>query len=620
MYKIALINMPFGALHLPSIALTQLKVVLEDGLPGEAAADIHYLNHEFAGLFGLEHYRWVSDSVNVTATGFGDWLFRQLAFPELADNTQEYLARHAMQLGNEAALKAYLQLRKELDSSLDELIDRYHLDSYALVGFTSMFTQNVASIAMARRLKQRNPGIITVIGGANCETSLGEVIARNVDVIDFVFSGPALRTFPRLVRHLVDEDVEKCHQITGVFSSKKLSRALLGHQQEIGEELDIDTVLRLDYDAFLNSLERKCPDTRASLLFETSRGCWWGERSHCTFCGLNGNTMHYRAMSAELALEQFDDLFRYAPQVSSYKSVDNIMPREYMKSVFPKVRPPDGTRIFYELKSDVKEHEMRILSEAGVSELQPGIEALATSSLKRMKKGTTAFQNLVFLKNCLVYEVNPVWNLLIGFPGEPEEVYQKYARDLPSLVHLPPPTGVYPVRFDRFSPYHTLAREYGLKLKPYDFYAMIYPFPEQDMENLAYFFADQNHDSAYITHTVKWIRKLQALVEDWNARWDSRGGSLTPDLTFSWRQETKLVHDSRSGSRLEYDPGALGLEVLENLRQPMRLSRLARKIPGVGEAELEAQVGVLLEKRLLFNEDDKYVSLVVEYSHDTGYI
>ena len=26
------------------------------------------------------------------------------------------------------------------------------------------------------------------------------------------------------------------------------------------------------------------------ILFESARGCWWGEKQHCTFCGLNGSS------------------------------------------------------------------------------------------------------------------------------------------------------------------------------------------------------------------------------------------------------------------------------------------------------------------------------------------
>jgi ribosomal peptide maturation radical SAM protein 1 len=621
MYKVALINMPFGALHLPSIALTQLQVVLADNLPGEAQADIHYLNHDFVEYFGLERYKRISDSVMVTATGLGDWLFRELAFPGQQDNTQDYQARYARQLTSGGAeFQDYLALRQGLDAYLDRLIERYQLDRYALVGFTSMFAQNAASIALARKLKQHNPDIVTVIGGANCETSLGAVIARRVEVIDFVFSGPALKNFPSLIRYLVDGEAEKCHALNGVYSGRKLARELVGSQQEIGEELDVDTLIRLDYDDFLNSLEQTCPGTRASLLFETSRGCWWGERSHCTFCGLNGNTMTYRAMSSELALEQFDDLFRYSAQVDSFKSVDNIMPREYLKSVFPKLRPPKDATLFYEIKSDIKEREMQVLAEAGVSELQPGIEALSTSTLKLMNKGVSSFQNLVFLKNCLVYGINPLWNLLIGFPGEQEQVYEKYAADIPALVHLPPPSGVYPVRFDRFSPYHSQAEQYGLKLKPYQFYSMVYPFPEQDLEDLAYFFADQNHDSAYISSTVKWIGKLAELIADWNAKWESNNGKQKPGLTFEWHRDTRVVQDTRNGGRQEHEVDPLGFEVLEQLGQPMKLARLAVKIPGASESELKDRVDLLLEKELLFHEDDKYVSLVVDYAHDSGYV
>ena len=40
MTKIALVNMPFSAIHLPSIALTQLKYVVEHELPGRATADV----------------------------------------------------------------------------------------------------------------------------------------------------------------------------------------------------------------------------------------------------------------------------------------------------------------------------------------------------------------------------------------------------------------------------------------------------------------------------------------------------------------------------------------------------------------------------------------------------
>ena len=45
-----------------------------------------------------------------------------------------------------------------------------------------------------------------------------------------------------------------------------------------------------------------------TLLFETSRGCWWGAKSHCTFCGLNGETMAFRSKSPRRALDELEQL------------------------------------------------------------------------------------------------------------------------------------------------------------------------------------------------------------------------------------------------------------------------------------------------------------------------
>jgi magnesium-protoporphyrin IX monomethyl ester (oxidative) cyclase len=35
-----------------------------------------------------------------------------------------------------------------------------------------------------------------------------------------------------------------------------------------------------------------------ALVMETSRGCWWGAKHHCTFCGLNAEGMAFRSKSA----------------------------------------------------------------------------------------------------------------------------------------------------------------------------------------------------------------------------------------------------------------------------------------------------------------------------------
>src|SRR6185295_14313660 len=126
---------------------------------------------------------------------------------------------------------------------------------------------------------------------------------------------------------------EKRHTINGVFSRQNyaapIPQASLGQMKPlsvIGDELDIEALIDLDYAPYLKAVEKNFPDKdiKPVLLFETSRGCWWGEKAHCTFCGLNGQTMNYRAMSPQKALEQFEKLFSYAADCSRFSCVDNI--------------------------------------------------------------------------------------------------------------------------------------------------------------------------------------------------------------------------------------------------------------------------------------------------------
>lgn len=619
MLKVALVNMPFARAHLPSIALTQLRSVTQPVFGGQGGdrgeLRLFYANHDFVRYLGPRLYSFMADTVDAVTSGLGDWFFRDVAFPGLPDNTDHYLRRYFSQRQEERATMGpyLLAKRRSLEAFLDELIDRYDLASYQLVGFTSMFSQNVACFAMARKLKERNPRIITAIGGANCEASMGRVIAREVDVVDFVFSGPALRSFPELVRCLLEGDEAGCHRIPGVLSRQKLAALgeAAGGRHEIGEELDLDVDVPLDYEDFFASLHEKVgPDAQGEVVFETSRGCWWGERAHCTFCGLNGMTMSYRAMAPARALRLIQQLLdQYGDRVSQFQCVDNIMPREYLIEVFPYLRPPENVSIFYEVKADLKDREMEVLARAGVTEIQPGIEALATSTLRLMRKGTTAFQNLRFLKSCLVHGIQPHWNLLIGFPGEEEGVYRKYYDDLPLLLHLPPPSGTYPVRFDRFSPYHVQAKEYGLDLKPCEFYGMIYPFDEEALDDLAYFFVDQQYSARYFTQMTEWIARLRQRIDAWRARWEA-GDGARPQLFLDAAGRT--VYDSRAEREVEHAIGETGRRILALLGRQMRQAGLAEQLGDIPPAEVEREVGELSRRGLLFREDDLYMSLVAE--------
>jgi hypothetical protein len=73
--------------------------------------------------------------------------------------------------------------------------------------------------------------------------------------------------------------------------------------------------------------------------------------------------------------------------------------------------------------------------------------------LRLMQKGTTGLKNIQLLRWCQELGMEPLWNIIYGFPGESPSEYVRMARLLPLLTHLGPPQSCGPIRLDRFSPY-----------------------------------------------------------------------------------------------------------------------------------------------------------------------
>ncbi|MFE2104819.1 RiPP maturation radical SAM C-methyltransferase [Kitasatospora sp. NPDC059463] len=604
--------MPFADWRRPSFALSQLSALTRREFGDDVDIEVHYLNQEFVGYFGAEMYDELSQDIEHFTSGLGDWLFRQVAFPESPDNTEEYFRRYYRGDRWQDFREHLLDRRRGMADFCADLVDRHRLDATDVVGFTSMFAQNTASIALARLIKERNPGTVTVMGGANCEPPMGAELIAHAPSLDYVFSGPALTSFPELVRCLLDGDRGRADELRGVLSRSNHTDPR--RASAIGADRSIDDFFEPDYSDFAGALARN-PEigrliergSKPVLFFETSRGCWWGERSHCTFCGLNGSTMEFRSMDAELATRQFQWLFGHASWCTTYECTDNIMPRSYPKAVFEKLDPPAGTSIFYEIKLPVPEADLQRMARAGVNRLQPGIEALSTDILTLMRKGTTAFQNLQFLKSCRRFGIEPLWNLLTGFPGESAAVYEKYERDIPLLAHLPPPSGAHLIRFDRYSPYFMNPDEFGLQLQPLDFYRLVYPFGEESITRLAYFFSDENL-SPYALDAIEWLEPINRLIETWQAQWD--GGEPVPQLCLSTGPDGRpQVLDTRTGPLRTHELDEPDAAILRKLSSPMRTTRLAPAL-GLAEDETDRRLAFLRERGLLFEEGDRVLSLV----------
>lgn len=583
---IVLVQMPYAAIEHPSLALGLLHTEMERrGLPCRSL----YPNLDWRQRLGSEDYHAIC--ATMTEDLVGEWTFSEAAFGAIPKHEEWYLRRvcsRASLARRSQSRELLANARAQVGPFLDELVERILAMRPRLVGCSSTFQQHCASLALLRRLKERDPDLITVMGGANCEGPMGVAVMRNFGWIDYVVSGEADQVAGPLFSALLEGRPDRPY---GVLSQQPESwegppRATFNAMDQVA----IPT-----YDDYFRELERSGLDLLPGLLMETSRGCWWGQKHHCTFCGLNAGGMGYRSKSGPRVLEELEVLSqRY--QLGGFEVVDNILDHAHLKSIMPVLAArPEAYRFFYETKSNLKREQLLLLAQAGVLWIQPGIESLHDEVLRLMDKGSTALMNLQLLKHSREFGIRVIWNFLACFPGEKDEWYQDMASWLPLVHHLQPAGGVSPIRYDRFSPYHTHPERYGISITPAVTYHAVYPLPADQMRELAYFFED---DAPRADRSMGSPGRLalRAAVEVWKAAFWAPVPCI---LSMLDGPDGLDILDTRAvATRRRHLLSGRERELLLECESPRRL---------VEEPAREA----LLEKKLLLQLGDRFLALPV---------
>ncbi|HEY3569904.1 MAG TPA: RiPP maturation radical SAM C-methyltransferase [Thermoanaerobaculia bacterium] len=591
---VLLLAMPFGPLLQPSLGLSLLKAGLEG--PG---ARIEYLTLPFADLAGADFYQWVANEVP-SQWVLGDWLFSGALYGEDGHDNgylEEVIRRDDPGISEER-IAEIVRARQLAGPFIEDCLERVRRAAPRIAGFTNAFVQQTASLALARRIKEEMPDVFILFGGANCEGVMGREILRQFPFVDAAVSGEGDRIFPRLVdRILAGGPVD---DLPGVHTRESGERT-----ENAPTVMDMDALPIPDFDDFFAQWEASETGRRKEpkVLFESSRGCWWGAARHCTFCGLNGSTMTYRSKSPERALAELERLGERYPG-RFILVVDNILDHRYFDSLIPALaRAPRRLDLFYALKANLRKDQLRALRDAGITRIQPGIESLSDGVLRRMRKGETALQNVQILKWAKELGLQTAWNLIWGFPGEAPEEYGEMARLLPLLTHLTPPQTAKPIRLDRYSPNFELGPELGFEeIRPCAAYGYVYPLPVEALQSLAYHFDFRYADDRDVeTYTAPVARE----VERWRA--------VHPEsaLMMEARGEELRIWDLRPAA-------AETLTVLTGLERDLYLAcdgvrglRRLSEETGVAKEEIERRLAPLLERGLMVRQGDLLLSLAI---------
>jgi len=450
---ICLVVPPFAQAETPTLGVAILAAACR--ARGMTVVVVH-ANLMLAARTGYPAYRTVANS-NV-ASMLGERLFLPHAYPSDPGLTFDPPAPFPAQI--QASHDA---IATAIGPLLDDVCARVLGLKPRILGISSSYQQTLAASAIAHRVKTASPDTRIVLGGPNAASPMGEALAEIFPWIDHFFSGEADIAFPDFCETVLANSAATLPRMVHCPPLTDMRRSPAPDFSDYFADLD----------ALGDALPATLPD---ALPVETSRGCWWGAKNHCTFCGLNGATMMFREKSGAAALAEFDAL-EEAWGVGRFAVADNIMPLRYLTELLPPLAARERRpTLFYEVKANLKFDQLALMARAGIDTIQPGIESLSSPVLKLMRKGVSAHQNIALLRDCRTLDIAVAWNYLYGFPGEEVEHYAAVVPLIPALEHLEPPNAFSPLIVDRFSPYHSTPDAFGIAgIEPIAAYRGLFP-------------------------------------------------------------------------------------------------------------------------------------------------
>jgi ribosomal peptide maturation radical SAM protein 1 len=604
--KIVLVSMPWNLLETPSLPLGLLRARARSCPDPHEISDYYgnlkwaqYLLEKSRGEITTDDYSYIANWG--VWHGMGDWVFASVLYDSPSwktDAYQAYLAERHIDPGKSFAMREYA--RGFVAAAAAEIL----ASKPDLVGFSSTFQQNVPSLAVARCLKIERPDLPVVFGGGNCEGPMGAALHRNFSFLDYVVSGEGEVAFVALLDALGGE--RALSGVPGLCWRRPDGRTV---SNAAAAMVPMNLVPTPDYSAWFDALRSSGlrDHVQPKLLYEAARGCWWGQKHQCTFCGLNGTTMAFRARPAEQVWDAIKSLVT-TYQMLDVVMVDNIMDPRYMRELLPLVRDAGWDLRFYcEVKANLRPDQLELFSHSGVSHIQPGIENLSSQVLSLMDKGVHATQNVQVLRDCEINQLTVDWNYLYGFPGEDANDYQPVIEQLPALVHLQPPSGATRIILERFSPYFEQPDLGFADRQPAEFYKYIYDLPPQVLADIAYQFATP---PAGITGETE--DALATAVAWW------RDNYAASSLVYRVAEGIVHIYDARAGwpqRRVVLDD-PMDASAYLLLMTPRSVTGLIRDLADQGFAvnaqRMRAWILWAREEGLVFEEGDRVVALATD--------
>jgi len=606
--RIVLVSTPWPLFSRPSIQLGTLKAYLGSQFP-DLKVEAHHLYLKVAKTIGYKLYNAISER-----TWLAESVYAALLFPERLKHIEKVFRREAVRkpLAREVGLKT---LATQVEGVSDAFINSTDWGAFGLAGFSISLCQLTSSLYFIKRIKKKFPNLIIVVGGSMFAGDSTRNLFQVFPEVDFVVNGEGELPLSQLVSHLRDtQSREAIPPIPGVITPKAAkNRAPVSFCQM----KDLRSLPPPDYNDYFHLLKTFGPQENffPTLSAEISRGCWWrraqgaGKRTGCAFCNLNLQWDGYRSKNPLQVVSEIDHLTT-KHKTLSVAFMDNLLPMKESREIFEQLgKLNKDFRLFGEIRASTPKRILEAMQAAGTHEVQIGIEALSTRLLKKLNKGTTAIQNLEIMKHCEELGIRNVSNLILHFPGSDHQDVEETLQNLEFALPFRP------LRFVHFwlglgSPVWQDPRAFGLRsIFNHPNYAAI--FPSDIFRSMRFMIQAYRGD---LGHQRRLWQPVKKKVRAWKKAYAElhKGPSRASILSFRDGRDFLIIRQRQLNAEpMTHRIVGASRAIYLFCQGHRSLKSILAHFPKVAEERTVPFLRMMVDKKLMFEENGKYLSLAV---------
>jgi ribosomal peptide maturation radical SAM protein 1 len=590
-FRVALVSMPWPIVNRPSLQLAGLKSYVEENSAYKVHCFHPYLH--IARSIGIDTY------TRIARSGWaGEALFAPLLFPEMQPRARRLFQQSIGKKEQENS--DYDQLVERIEQSICEWLSATEIDSYKLFGLSVCFFQLLSSLYLATKLKEKNEILPIVFGGSSCTGEIGVSLFKNFRQIDYLISGEGERAL-----------LELCHCLGGTKNT--LPAGILCRKASVQTAAAAPSIVPNDlpypdYNPYFLEMQKLFPNQVfiPVLPIEFSRGCWW---NRCSFCNLSLQWSNYRCKSSDRMVAETTYLAG-THGCLHFAFADNALPQGEADHFFTGISQTClDFDFFAEIRGITKEQRLEVYSRGGLSTIQVGIEALSTSLLAKMAKGTSVMDVIAAMKMSSSNGIHLEGNLITEFPGTTTEEIAETLTNLDFVLPFPP------LQASSFflgygSPMHAKPKKFCIKaILPHSKNQSL--FPKKVLSSLVMLANSYRGDR--VRQGKIWQPVHEKIIAWQRFHQERKGKDLHPLHYRDGGTFLIICQEQINGPALRHRLKGLSREIYLFCSSPQALPAVRAAFPSVPAPAVEKFLYEMRCKKLMFCENDRFMSLAVRH-------